>query len=174
MLFINSWFSPSPRGQNWVVQRGIEEITWEVHPTLHPWRTICWALQGISKVDLCFASLCGNHIHSGITWQWHAKIESSLEYKLNMSLANVFPSVMVNKWSFRHLLFWNFKSSMRQEYNNIYHGKQSGLPVYMTHFQIFLWKRNWRCYPNNSCLAINYLNKPLIQDYYWKSLFRAI
>lgn len=101
VLFINSWFSPSPRGQNWVVQRGIPgEITWEVHPTLHPWRAVCWTLQGIGEVDLYFASLWGNHIHSGVVWQWHTKIESSLEYKLNISLANVFSSVMVNEWSF--------------------------------------------------------------------------
>lgn len=72
------------------------------------------------------------------------------------------------------MIFFDVYFSMRQAYRNIYYGKQSGLPVYMTYFQIFLCKRNWGRHQNNSCVAVNYWNKFFAQDDYWRALFKAI
>lgn len=129
----------------------LEEMTWEVSP--HTPNEAFARFAGPQRSGLIS---CCVHILSAIAWQWHIK------YKIHWNISRTYHWPTFSPvWWLMHDLFWcllfrNFKRSMRQAYENIYYGKQSRLPAHMTHFQIFLWKRNWRCHQNNRCLAVNY------------------
>lgn len=98
--------------------------------SLHPWWGTYQASQGLREVGTYFASRCVHDTHS----TYGMAMTMKYEIRGNRSWTYHWPAFSPVWWLmndlFWCLLFWNFKSSMRQAYRNIYYRKQSGLPVY--------------------------------------------
>lgn len=112
----------------------LESMTWAVNASFFPDEALdrfCRASDKLAHILLACIFIILTQLQLGND-TWNINL---LQYKLNISLANIFSSVIVDKWSF---LVFTFQHPMRQAYKNVYHRVQSGLSCLHDSFSDFL------------------------------------